>query len=78
MNTGFLQIRNCKPKYLSNIVFNRKVIMPAFLPMFTYTEIRDTQMFNTNYPLKNTFLTFGGEGYGVYLENVRLFNSTAL
>jgi hypothetical protein len=52
--------------------------MPPFLPIFKYTEIRDSQMFNTNYPLKNTFLTFGGEGYGVYLGNVRLFNSTAL
>lgn len=60
MNNGFLQIRNCKPKLMRNIIFNRRVIMPAFLPMFNYTEIRDTQMFNTNYPLKNTFLTFGG------------------
>ena len=35
-------------------------------------------MFNTNFPLRNTFLTFGGEGFGVFLNNVRIFNSTVL
>jgi hypothetical protein len=50
INTGFLQIRNSKPKYLSKIQFNRKIILPPFLPMFNFTEIRDCQMLNTNYP----------------------------
>jgi hypothetical protein len=78
MNTGFLHIRNSRANVMRDIVFNGTVILPVVSPMFNYTEIRDSQMLNTNYPLKNTFLTFGGEGYGVYLENVSLLNSTAL
>ena len=52
---------------MRDIIFNGAVILPVVSPMFNYTEIRDSQMLNTNYPMKNTFLTFGGEGYGVYL-----------